>query len=329
MKRVLFILFLCFNFLMLKAQSPLFPNSVVSNDIDFILSNDPDTFVSLDFIGLDDKEMPDSQSEDLFDQDTFVFEASFSDGVTLEIWCHSSFGSQAAAQEYAEKLGPRLGKLPAIHRDPLDHVVIHNGNATAFAEIEGNFFILYSENMDARISTNDLEETVFHEAVHASIQEIYANDPAWLKAQNADQAFITEYGADLPSLEDFPETALFAYAYIRYPGRLPTYVEEWISNNNSNKIAFFEMFYANKIVDVLEHQNIDINIYPNPVSERLTVNLNRNILKNHIKIYDNSGIIIHEFISDNSEIEIDLSGQKTGIYFLKVNENKFVKINKI
>ena len=60
-----------------KAGEPLFPNSVVSNDIDFIVDTDPDVFTSLAFIGREDKEMPGSASGDLFDEDTFVFEATF------------------------------------------------------------------------------------------------------------------------------------------------------------------------------------------------------------------------------------------------------------
>lgn len=139
MNKINQVILCCFSLVLLPtmtsyAQDPLFPNSVVSNDIDFILDTDPDDFLNLEFLGLEDKEMPDSQSDILFDENTFIFEASFANGESVEIWCHSSFGSQSAAQEYADKLCPRLGKLPLLHRDMLHHVVIHNGDATAFAE---------------------------------------------------------------------------------------------------------------------------------------------------------------------------------------------------
>lgn len=227
----------------IKETNPLFPNSVVSNDIDFIKESDPDSFLDLSFIGREDKEMPDSRNDNLFDSNTFVFEASFSNNKKVEIWCHSSFGSMNAAQEYANKLVPRLGKLPKMQRDMLNHVVIHSGDATAFTETEGQFIILYAENMDARIRTHDLEETVFHESVHASLQKNYEESSVWKNAQTADGNYITDYAKSKPRLEDMPETALFAYTMIKHPGRLPANVEQWISKNIPNRLAFFKTIY--------------------------------------------------------------------------------------
>jgi len=192
---LLIVLLLSFD---LGAQMPLFPNSVVSNEIDFISEADPDSFTDLTFVGREDKEMPGApDGSDLFDVNSFVFEAAFSDDETLEIWCHSSFSTEAAAREYADKLTPRLGKLPAFQRNMMDHVVIHNGDGGAFAEIEGQFFI-------------HLEETVFHESVHASYQFMYEDSPEWTGAQSADSAFVTEYAQENPRLEDIAESALFA-----------------------------------------------------------------------------------------------------------------------
>lgn len=223
----------------LASAAPLFPNSVVSNDIDFIRSDDPSQFASLSYLGQQRKEMPSKFSDELFDNNTYVFEASFTDGKKIGIWCSSAFGSRNSAQVYADKLTPRLGKLPKIQRDMLDHVCIHSGNETAHAETQGHFFILYSQNMDQRINTNDLEETVFHESVHASIQDSYENSSQWRNAQAADSAYITDYAQNYPSLEDMPETALFCYAMLKYPDRLPQYVKDWINSNIPNKLAFF------------------------------------------------------------------------------------------
>ena len=63
-------------------------------------------------------------------------------------------------------------------RRMLDHVVIHRGNATAFAEYLGHFFVLYSANIKVRIRNHDLEETVFHEAVHATLDYKYTRSAA-------------------------------------------------------------------------------------------------------------------------------------------------------
>lgn len=115
-----------------------------------------------------------------------------------------------------------LIKLPEVLRKELLNVVIHNGDETAFGESEGHFFVLYFKNMETRKNNNDLEETVFHEAVHTTLDATYKNSKKWLKAQKNDGAFITEYGASKPNLEDLPETALFAYTIIKHSGRLPS-----------------------------------------------------------------------------------------------------------
>lgn len=222
---------------------PLFENSIVSTDIDFILDTDDDTFITLDYVGQEDKEMPDRRGEKLFDSNTYVFSAEFSDNNVIEIWCHSSFGSQVSALEYAEKVCRPLGKLPEVQREMIDHVVIHKGNETAFAETEGNFLVLYSENMDLRIQNHDLEETVFHESVHASIQAIYENSDEWSTDQKLDDNYITSYAESLMHLEDMPETAIFIYTYIKYPGRLSSDIEEWIEANIPNKLEFFLSVY--------------------------------------------------------------------------------------
>jgi hypothetical protein len=224
-------------------SDPLFPNSIVSNNINFILETDSNTLIRIDYKGQQDNEMPDSRTDVLFDENSYIFEASFVGNVKTEIWCHSNFGSVLAAQEYVEKLGRCLGKIPVFQINMLDHVVIHKGDATAFAETEGQFFVLYSDNMDKRISTNDLEETVFHESIHATIQNIYETSADWKNAQIADGKFITEYAKRLPSLEDMPETALFAYTMINYPGRMPLYIEKWINENIPNRLAFFKTIY--------------------------------------------------------------------------------------
>lgn len=227
-------------------SKPLYEFSITSNDIDFILSSDTDVFKSLTYVGQARKEMPDKRttSAGLFDDKAYIFKASFKNGKEIGIWCHSSFGSKAAAEDYANKVAPRLGKLPSFQRDMLDHVVIHTGDETAFGETVGRFFVLYSDNMDKRISTNDLEETIFHESIHATIQGLLEDKPEWKAVQRNDNGnFITNYASRLPALEDMPETAIFCYVTIKYPGRLPANVEQWVKDYIPNRLAFFEGIY--------------------------------------------------------------------------------------
>ncbi|WP_157593857.1 GEVED domain-containing protein [Rubripirellula obstinata] len=232
---------------------PLFRNSIVSTNLDFITADDPSTFESMAYLGRARREMPDRRpGTGLFANNTFIFEATFSDGNQVQIWLHPNFGSQQNAATYANLLRGPLGKLPESMRENLNHVVVHVGNETAFAESQANFFVLYSQNMLTRISNNDLEETVFHESVHAALDANNLNTSAWLSAQQGDNAFITEYAREIPGKEDMAETAIFAYTMLQHPGRLPAYVEQWMEQNNPNKLAFFADLYADDLTTVAE-----------------------------------------------------------------------------
>jgi hypothetical protein len=315
---------------LLQSQSPLFPNSVVSNDIDFILVTDSDSYTGLTFLGRDDREMPgDPNGGELFDTDTYVFEVGFSDGETLEVWCHSSFDDEGKAQEYVDKLGPRLGKLPAFQRNMINHVVIHNGDRTAFAEIEGQFFILYSENMDKRISTNDLEETVFHESVHASYQFMYQDHPDWTNAQAADPTFITNYAQDNPFIEDIAESALFAYAYLTYSGRLSADIESWLEENIPNRIEFFRSFYSVSVPVNELAENPDLRISPNPTNSRFTIHTLDEQSRSKITVMNLSGQVVKSIDSVNQEsITIDLSNYPDGLYTVNLPGYRSARILK-
>ncbi|WP_157607965.1 hypothetical protein [Seonamhaeicola sp. S2-3] len=223
---------------------PLFRTSITATEIDFIKETDNDAFLNLKYIGQQTKEMPGGLSDEgLMDNGTYVFKALFSDDKSVEIWLHSSFGNKEKAKAYADKLTSRLGKLPSFMRNTLNHVVIHTGNHTAFAEDEGGFFVLYSDNMDTRIRNNDLEETVFHETCHVTFDLKYAKSKGWKAIQAADKSFITEYAKSKPNQEDIAETALFVYTMKTYPNRLSKEIEQWVKTNIPNRYEFLEKFF--------------------------------------------------------------------------------------
>lgn len=242
-----YLLILLFSLLGTAANcETLFPNSVVSNDIDFIRVNDHTESSDLKFVGIERKEMPDRRTGELFDNSVFVFSAEYDDGTSLGIWASSKFINRGEAEGYVRKvLGP-VGKLPSEMRDHISHIVIHKGNEGAFAEHIGRFFVLYSENILTRIDNNDLEETVFHESVHATLDYSYRDSPEWMRAQELDGNYITEYAMNNPKSEDLAETSLFVYTYLKHPERLPEYVREWMSTKIPNRIEFIRSVYSNR-----------------------------------------------------------------------------------
>ena len=68
---------------------PLFPNSIVSNDLEFIRSSDKSMFAELVFAGVHRAEMPDKRHDALFDETAFSFLSRYLDGTTVTLWAHS------------------------------------------------------------------------------------------------------------------------------------------------------------------------------------------------------------------------------------------------
>lgn len=228
------------------AANPIFPNSVVSNDLPFIRPGDIGAYRCLVYEGATRAEMPDSRGGELFADGVRVFRAGFADGSSVPLWLHPDIGSRSVARDYAETVARALGELPSFMRETLDHVVIHAGDASAFAEDAGNFFVLYTRNIDKRVSTGDLPHTVFHESVHATLDQRWLQDRRWKRAQASDGGFVTEYAASRPDKEDLAESALFAWTMTMHPGRLPARVEDAVRRIMPARLALLgELFRSN------------------------------------------------------------------------------------
>lgn len=222
---------------------PLFSNSVVSNDLDFIRPDDPGSAFCIQYTGAARVEMPDKRHDTLFADNVYLYRAVYSENESVGIWVHPDVGGRADAEALIVPVIQAVAKLPPPMRALLDHVVIHQGNEPAFSEDRGRFFVLYSENIKSRISTHDLEETVFHESVHAALDVPHASSAGWIAVQRADGQFVTEYAAENPEGEDMAETALFAWAMLKYPGRLPSSIEAAVAALVPNRLAYFEKLF--------------------------------------------------------------------------------------
>ena len=128
------------------------------------------------------------------------------------------FESQKVAATEAFRYMRGFGQLPTVLREGIRSLGIHRGDKTASAG-SGKIFV-YQDNAIKRQSRNKLEETLFHESVHASLDNEYMNSRAWRAVQKADPGFMTEYARDQFPREDMAETALFAWGILRHPGRI-------------------------------------------------------------------------------------------------------------
>lgn len=216
---------------------PPFYSSVTSNDIDYIRKSDPSALVCLDYLGRDRREMPSKIRTGLFADDTYIFEARFTDGRRLPLWADPAFSSEEAALAILHPLAEAIGRLPTAMRAMLDHVTLNKGDHAAHAEDRGRFFTVYDENVGKRIRTHDLSEAVFHESVHATLDVPHASSARWRAAQASDPGFATGYAAENPEREDLAETALLAFAYFTHPSRLPPSVKRHLETQTPDRLA--------------------------------------------------------------------------------------------
>lgn len=317
-----------------NSQNPLFPNSIVSTNIDYITATDTESPYSFAYIGTERKEMPGSPTGMLFDDDTYVFEATFPNGKVIGIWCHSLFGDLNSAQGYAEKMAPRLAKLPVLMRDSIRHVVINTGNRGAFAEAQGKFFVISADIMDTRISNNDLEETVFHEAVHVALDLAHIETVPWLAAQNADGNFvITGHAQNRLDKEDLAETAIFTYTMCKHPGRLDANIENWVKTNipNRHKYILDNIFTNCNTSTSINTNNTDNNIviYPNPTKDRFFLE-NAPKQQGLLTITDMNGKIVQEKTITGQEKSFDISNLESAMYMIKIEyQNSNITVSKL
>ncbi len=147
-----------------------------------------------------------------------LFLAKYGDGAEIEIGINPEFPA-ARAQELAQRFALILGQLPSSLRAGIRRFSVHDGDE-GFHAGTGQI-VVYAGRADQRASYAHLEESVFHEAVHASWDEAHRLAPDWKAAQAADGGFLTDYAAESPEREDLAETALFAFAILHHPDRLP------------------------------------------------------------------------------------------------------------
>lgn len=228
------------------STDPLFPNSIVSNSLSFIELSDQSNAYCLALTGRQRKEMPGGPTDDLFEDDVFIFEANYVDGTNVEIWATSRFQSETTAQTEVDEIAKRLALFPTFMRETLNHVILHVGDDGAFAEDIANFFVVYEDNMKFRRSENDMEETLFHESVHATMDnEFRDGDPKWANAQQTDPGFITDYAEEVTT-EDMAESAVFAFTDKYSPGRLPEDVTAAMYDIMPNRIAYLQSIFPNE-----------------------------------------------------------------------------------
>ena len=202
----------------LEPREPPF-GSTADTVFDIIHTDDPSTFTCLEYNGRDRRQIWDKRVDGEPVVNTFLFESRYSDGTSVQIALNPEFETIDAARAEALRYVTGLGQLPTALREGIHRLSVHKGREGFHAGNEQ--IVMYAEMTDDRLGYDHLEESIFHEAVHATWDEEHRLSEGWKQAQAADGGFLTDYAAKSPEREDIAETALFAYAILNYPDRMP------------------------------------------------------------------------------------------------------------
>ncbi|NEU30603.1 copper amine oxidase N-terminal domain-containing protein [bacterium LRH843] len=220
-----------------NAPSSIFHGTIFINP-DIITENDPSSFVDLAYMGRGNRVMYDRRVGNWIEVKAFLFNASYSNGNIIEIQVNPEFQSFEKAQLEAIRFAKPIGQLPAFLRERVFTVWIHRGD-NPFGGGNNNILI-HTDQADKYISQGILEETIFHEATHTSLDPIYSENNEWIKAQHNDGKFISSYAKEEPSREDLAESLLPYFALKYRSDRLSQEMINTISKTIPHRIEFFE-----------------------------------------------------------------------------------------
>lgn len=208
-------------------------------DADLITASDPTVFQTLTAKGQAERTMFDRRPAAFIKLNAFLFDAKYSDGLTIEIQVNPEFGSSAVAQLQAEKYAPVIGRLPKGLRLSVETVWIHKG-IYDFGGGNKNLLI-HTERGDEYIASGFLEEIFLHEGVHTSLDDPYATSTGWLTAQKNDQGnFISTYARDNPTREDLAESFLVWFAVRHRSARITSDNASTVTQTMPNRLAYFD-----------------------------------------------------------------------------------------
>ena len=230
-------LFLCFGF-STYAKPPFQGTTYVDKDI--IQKNDPSDFMSLEYVGLVKEKSFDRRVHTWVSQDMFVFNVKYKNKKGTRVRVNAEFGNVKNAQRQAERYAFVVGQMPLVLLRDVDTITVHKGKKP-FGGGNRDILVHTGEGYDLR-KDGFLEEVVFHEACHTSLDADARNNPALEKAQLSDDDFISTYALDFPHREDVAESCLMYFALKYRPDRIPSKIQNLILKTIPSRIDYFDKY---------------------------------------------------------------------------------------
>ena len=129
----------------------------------------------------------------------------------IEFQVNPEFGSAEAARAEVDVYAPVLGRLPAVMLSRATSVQVNAGQELFGGNADGSFLIHTGQGAEY-LRDGFLEEVLFHEAAHVSLDVDHTDSPDWRAAQAADGEFISTYAREFPDREDVAESVLPYFA---------------------------------------------------------------------------------------------------------------------
>jgi len=212
---------------------------------------DPSALRSVEYAGRGERVIWDYRVMDWITVDAYLFNARIgARGVEFQV--NPEFGSEAAARVEVDAYAADIGRLPAVLLSNLAKVHVNAGRpahpeAATFQPrrvFGGNRFdrsiTIHTGTGEEYRQSGFLEEVLFHEGAHVSVDGAVVDDPAWHAAQEADGGFISDYARDNPDREDVAESILPYFAVRFRPGRLPPGQRQAIEEAIPARLEYFD-----------------------------------------------------------------------------------------
>ncbi len=202
-------------------------------------ASDPTSLGSVTYAGRGERMIYDRRPDMWITVDAYLFDAQY-DGQVLEFQVNPEFGSVEAAQTEVEKYAPAIGRLPTVLLSRALEVQINAGDGLFGGNSRDRSFLIHTDQGEKRIRDGFLEEVLFHEAGHISLDPVHANAAGWRAAQQADGVSISDYARDFPDREGVAESILTYFAVRYRPERLSEADRAAILAAIPNRLVYFD-----------------------------------------------------------------------------------------
>ena len=178
-------------------------------------SSDASSLMNVTYAGRGVREVFDGRVDRWVTVEAYLFDVRYGWGA-VEFQVNPEFGSAEAARAEVDTYAPALERLPAFLMTNAREVEINAGVELFGGNANGSLLIHTGQGLDDGF----LEEILFHEAAHVSLDATHASAPGWRSAQAADGVFVSTYARDNPDREDVAESILPHFAVRRRSVRL-------------------------------------------------------------------------------------------------------------